>query len=291
MPAGDAATSVPDAPAGEDGPFSALIAAGQLGPDALARARRLAAEAGERVAATLTRLGHVSEQDMAAAFAQTRGWRIVPAGALGQETIPYPDLSPAFLRHARVLPLAAPPDAGELDGAVPLAMADPSDEQAVEAVTLFTGRPVVRFVALPTDLDAALERLLPPDRGDGEGSDPDEAAVNGASFGSSELDRLREAASDAPVIRLVNGLLGRAVDARASDLHLEPTADGLAVRLRVDGRLRPVEPPVSARLREAVVSRVQLMAGLDIAERRLPQDGRIAHAVRGQEVDFRVATT
>jgi len=189
-----------------------------------------------------------------------------------------------------VLPLAAPPNAGDLAGAVPLAMADPSDELAAEAVTLFTGRPVIRFVALPTDLDAALERLLPPDHADGGGNGSDEAA-NGAGFGSSELERLREAASDAPVIRLVNGLLGRAVDERASDLHLEPTADGLSVRLRVDGRLRLLEPPVSARQRDAVVSRVKLMAGLDIAERRLPQDGRIAHAVRGQEVDFRVATT
>jgi general secretion pathway protein E len=294
MTAGDvaAARSVADAPADQDGPFASLVASGQLSPDALARARRLAAEAGERVAATLTRLGHVTEQDMANAFAQARGWRIVQASALAQDALAYPDLSPAFLRQARVLPLAAPPDPGDLDGAVALAMADPSDEQAVEAVTLFTGRPVVRLVALPTDLDAALERLLPPDRADGDADGSDDAAVvNGASFGASELDRLREAASDAPVIRLVNGLLGRAVDERASDLHLEPTADGLCVRLRVDGRLRPVEPPVAARLRDAVVSRVKLMAGLDIAEHRLPQDGRIAHAVRGQEVDFRVATT
>src|SRR5262249_49541280 len=139
---------------------SALIASGQLSSDALARARRLAAEAGERVAATLTRLGHVSERDMANAFAQTRGLRIVEAGALAQDSIPYPDLSPVFLRHARVLPLAAAPNADDPDRAVPLAMADPSDDEAVEAVTLFTGRPVVRFVALPTDLDAALERLL-----------------------------------------------------------------------------------------------------------------------------------
>ena len=72
---------------------------------------------------------------------------------------------------------------------------------------------------------------------------------------------------------------------------MEPTADGLTVRLRIDGRLRSLDPPVPVRQRDAVVSRVKLMAGLDIAERRLPQDGRIAHAVRGQEVDFRVATT
>jgi general secretion pathway protein E len=110
------------------------------------------------------------------------------------------------------------------------------------------------------------------------------------SIGASELDRLREAASDAPVIRLVNSLLGRAVDDRASDLHMEPTADGLTVRLRIDGRLQSLDPAVPMRQRDSVVSRVKLMAGLDIAERRLPQDGRIAHAVRGQEVDFRVAT-
>jgi general secretion pathway protein E len=118
-----------------------------------------------------------------------------------------------------------------------------------------------------------------------------DAAFSSSSTGTSDLDRLREAASDAPVIRLVNMLLGRAVDERGSDLHLEPTNDGLTVRLRVDGRLQPLEPSVPLRMRDAVISRVKLMAGVDIAERRLPQDGRIAHAVRGQEVDFRVATT
>jgi general secretion pathway protein E len=84
-------------------------------------------------------------------------------------------------------------------------------------------------------------------------------------------------------------LLSRAVDERASDIHMEPSTDGLTVRFRVDGRLRAREAPPST-LRDAVISRVKLMAALDIAERRLPQDGRISHAVRGEEVDFRVAT-
>jgi len=82
-----------------------------------------------------------------------------------------------------------------------------------------------------------------------------------------------------------------AVDDRGSDLHLEPTADGLSVRLRIDGHLQELRVPVPTWLRDAVISRVKLMAGLDIAERRLPQDGRLAYAVCGQEVDFRVATT
>jgi general secretion pathway protein E len=279
-------------PVVEADPFSYLIASGQLSPDALTRARRLATEADERLAATLTRLGHVSERDMAQGFARAYRLHLVEAAALAQDSISFSEISPAFLRQARVLPLAvASVGTEDMEGAVALAMADPSDEETVEAVTLFTGRPVVRLVALPTDLEAALDRLLPHD-GDGGGTGAEEgAAANGMSFATSELDRLREAASDAPVIRLVNNLLGRAVDDAASDLHLEPMPDGLSVRLRVDGRLHVVEPTIAARLRDAVVSRVKLMAGLDIAERRLPQDGRIAHAVRGQEVDFRVATT
>jgi general secretion pathway protein E len=229
---------------------------------------------------------------MAEAFARALGLPLADAAALPRDTMPMPELSPAFLRHMRVLPLAAADESSEAGTIVPLAMADPTDDYAAEAVALFTGHRVLRFVALPTDLDAALDRLLPHSAG-AEVDDSAEASdsFSGGSVGSSELDRLREAASDAPVIRLVNSLLGRAVDDRASDLHMEPTADGLTVRLRVDGRLRTLDPPVPVRQRDAVVSRVKLMAGLDIAERRLPQDGRIAHAVRGQEVDFRVAST
>ena len=172
-------------------------------------------------------------------------------------------------------------------------MADPSDDFAAEAVALFVGRAVHRFVALPTDIEAALERLVLQNASDevAEANPESEDSRTIAGFGSSDLDRLKEAASDAPVIRLVNTLLGRAVNERESDLHLEPTPDSLTVRLRTDGRLRTLEPAIPARLRDAVVSRVKLMAGLDIAERRLPKDGRIAHAVRGHEIDFRVATT
>lgn len=168
-------------------------------------------------------------------------------------------------------------------------MADPSDDEAAEAIELFVGRPVSRVVALPADVDAVLDRLLP-SKIENELVEGDEAS-RFVGLGSSELDRLREAASDAPVIRLVNTMLAAAVTERASDLHIEPTADGLVARLRVDGRLRALDPPIPARQRDAVVSRAKLLAGLDIAERRLPQDGRIAYAVRGQEVEFRVATT
>lgn len=257
-----------------------LLGTAAPGPDALARARRMAAETGDAVEVALTRLGLVSEQDMAQAFAASLGLPFVDVADTLLNTLLLPGLSLAFLRQFCILPLAV------TDDVVALAMGNPSDDYAAEAVALFAGRPVLRQVALPTDLNAALDRLLA-GASPADAEDADDAAHQ---VGSPDLDRLREAASDAPVIRLVNGLLARAVDERASDIHFEPTADGLAVRLRVDGRLRLVETP-PARLRDAVVSRVKLMAGLDIAERRLPQDGRIAYAVRGHEVDFRVATT
>jgi general secretion pathway protein E len=143
--------------------FSSLIKSGQLSLDAFARARRLAAEAGEAVPATLTRLGLVSEQDMAEAFARALDLPLADAAAWPRDAMPIPELSPAFLRHMRVLPLATLAPSSETDTILPLAMADPTDDYAAEAVALFTGRRVLRFVALPTDLDAALDRLLPSD--------------------------------------------------------------------------------------------------------------------------------
>lgn len=269
-------------------PISILVDAGHLNQESLSRARRLSAETGETMSFALTRLGLVTEHEMADAFSRALDLPRIDAEALPSDKLHYDGLSPEFLRHTRALPFAK-----ETDGELALAMANPSDDATAEAVALFVGRPVRRYVALPTDIDTALDRLFSDSPADVAGSIQGDIGDDfaGSGVGTSDLDRLREAASDAPVIRLVNNLLGRSVDERGSDLHLEPTADGLTVRLRVDGRLRVLNPPVPLRLRDAVVSRVKLMAGLDIAERRLPQDGRIAHAVRGQEIDFRVATT
>lgn len=251
----------------------------------MSRARRLAAESDESIVLTLSRLGLASEQDVADALAHSFDVDQVTATDLPQTERPVTNLSTVFLRHFHVLPLGLHPD-----GHLLLAMVDPGDDYAAHAVALRTGHPVRRRVALPTDLDAALDRLLPPTTLppslEQNGAD---AEVQAGNAGSTELERLREAASDAPVIRAVNQLLARAVDERASDLHFEPTPDGLDVRLRVDGRLRRL-PHAPAHMRDAIVSRIKLMAGLDIAERRLPQDGRLALAVRGLDVDFRVAT-
>jgi general secretion pathway protein E len=137
-------------------------------------------------------------------------------------------------------------------------------------------------VATAPDIESALDRLLAP-----AGGAPGAAPDSGAS--QTDLDRLRDLASDAPVIRSVNAILTRAVDARASDIHIEPGASRLVVRFRIDGAMQEVESP-PLRLRDAIVSRVKIMARLNIAERRLPQDGRMSASVRGTEIDFRVST-
>ena len=158
-------------------------------------------------------------------------------------------------------------------------MANPSDDYAAEAISLVLNCPIHRRVATQTDIDAALDQLLQSD------VVPEKVELTSGT----DVERLRDLASDAPVIRLVNQIIARAVDTRASDIHIEPAIDRLIVRNRIDGVMIEVDAP-PLRLREAVISRVKIMARLNIAERRLPQDGRMSTSVRGTEIDFRVST-
>ena len=169
------------------------------------------------------------------------------------------------------------------DDALVLATADPLDEFTPAAVAAACGRRVRLEVAVPIELEAALERLYPAD-GQAEEAQPEARAPL-----EEDAERLKDLASEAPVIRLVNQIITRAVETNASDIHVEPFEDRLRVRYRYDGVLHEADnPPI--RLAAAITSRIKIMARLDIAERRLPQDGRIRLAVRGQEIDFRVST-
>src|SRR5918994_4539930 len=185
-----------------------------------------------------------------------------------------------FLKQAHVLPLA------ETEDGLAVAMADPLDRYTVGAMQLFAGKPVQTWVAAPGDVEAAIERLY------GRGGSIGEIvqAVDPANFGAEDdVRRLRDLASEAPVVRIVSRLITKAVEARASDIHIEPFEQTLRVRYRIDGALRDAEAP-PAQLGAAIISRIKIMARLDIAERRLPQDGRIKVAVRGKDIDLRVAT-
>ena len=130
---------------------------------------------------------------------------------------------------------------------------------------------------------------LAPDRATALGRLADDVGEDGDEGLELDVERLKDLASEAPVIRLVNQMIARAVEQRASDIHIEPFEASLRVRYRIDGVLREVEAPPN-RFRAAIVSRVKIMAKLNIAERRLPQDGRIKLAIRGTPIDLRVAT-
>ena len=256
-----------------------LVEEGRCDPRTIERGRRMASESGQRLDAVLVQLGLVSERDIAASYGRLLGARVVGTGDYPEAPVLPERLLPRFLRSARVLPLAHHPDR------IVLAMADPLDAFARGAVAAATGLAIETAVALPIELEAALERLYP--SGDGSGGEA-EHAEGGAPL-EEDTERLKDLASEAPVIRLVNNLIGRAVETQASDIHIEPFEDGLRIRYRYDGILHEAETP-PPRMGAAITSRIKIMAKLDIAERRLPQDGRIKLAVRGQEVDFRVST-
>jgi general secretion pathway protein E len=259
-----------------------LIERRKLDAGGLDRARRAGENGEEHLHTILVKLGLVAERDVAEALATVLDLPMAQADDYPEEAAFDEALSPKFLKQARVLPLAETPEG------IILAMADPLDDFAVQAVEIATQRTVLRRVAIPADVERAYDRLY------GRGGTAIGQIVEGlgeATVESADEDaeRLKDLASEAPVIRLVNALITRAVEARASDIHIEPFENNLRVRYRIDGVLQEVESPPS-RLRAAVVSRVKIMAKLNIAERRLPQDGRVKLAVRGKEVDFRVST-
>ena len=260
-----------------------LIEAGAIDQRTLDRARRVAAETGGRFDRVLTQLGLVSEKGLAEALARLLDAPLVGAPDYPETPLFADRLRPKFLRKARALPIAA-----TTDGVV-LAMSDPLDEFARNATAAALGQPVTVAVAVPIELDAAFERLYAEAEDKEDPAETLEAAASDAEPAEEDVERLKDLASEAPVIRLVNQLIARAVETRASDVHIEPFEDRLRVRYRYDGVLHEVEGPPGP-LQAAVISRIKIMSRLDIAERRLPQDGRIRLTVRGHEIDLRVST-
>jgi len=256
-----------------------LVRQGQCDLTTLDRGRRVAAESGQRLDQVLLQLGLVTERGLAEAYATLLGVPIAGPARYPEAPLFPERLTPRFLRTARAVPVAVEQDI------LVLAVADALDEFTPAAVAAATGLPVRLELAVPIELEAAFGRLYP----EGEAAEGASGGDGGEAL-EEDAERLKDLASEAPVIRLVNQLIGRAVETHASDIHIEPFEDRLRVRYRYDGVLHEADSP-SARLAPAIISRIKIMSKLDIAERRLPQDGRIKLAVRGTEVDFRVSTT
>lgn len=183
-----------------------------------------------------------------------------------------------FLRETLVFPYQ------HADGAPRLVVADPNDAAAVRAAEIVLGREVALEIASFEDLATVLAKRLGED---------DQGAADGAEQSGTRADddveSLRDLASGAPVVRAVNELVERAMELRATDIHIEPFRTGLVVRMRVDGLLRAVPAPPGV-LPAALISRIKILAGLNIAERRLPQDGAARVRAARTELDVRVAT-
>ncbi len=194
------------------------------------------------------------------------------------QPVPFNNLSHAFLRENKVFPI------GEADDGILLAMEDPSDAHAINAVRLALERPILPRVAAAEDIHTAIERSARNRDEPTVWQEPTRAEATG-----DDLEHLRDMALGAPVVRFVNQMIQDAMHARATDIHIEPFDGRMAVRMRVDGMLREIAPP-PAQMAKAIISRVKILSGLNIAERRLPQDGRARIRVNDRRLDLRVAT-
>ena len=261
---------------------AALLERGKLKDVDVARVRRLQEEAGGGLLGLLGRLGLVSERDHAEACAAVLGLPLLNTRDAPELPPEGAALSTRFMKQFHVVPVA------ETDDRVDVLLADPQDPYILDAVRLACGREVRAAVALRSEIDDLVERWH------GQGRSAMGALLDGSGSGegdadSDDVEHLRDLASEAPVIRLVNLVIQRAVELRASDIHVEPFENRLKVRYRIDGVLEEGEAPPQ-NLTAAVISRIKIMAKLNIAERRLPQDGRIMLRVQGRELDLRVST-
>ena len=255
-----------------------LIERRLITPDDLERGLEIQKERDERIGKILVDLGLVALRDVMAALSDQLG---VPQVSLDSPPPVTPEtegLTPKFLRQFKCMPTALD------DSTLTLAMADPLDFETISVIKSVTGLKVKTALATEQEILDAIEKYY------GEEEIQETVRLDDPDGQQTEdLEHLRDMASEAPVIRLVNTMVAQAVEKRASDIHIEPFEKDFRIRFRIDGVLYPQEPP-QRELRAAVISRVKLMAKLNIAERRLPQDGRIKVKTLGREVDLRVST-
>ena len=256
-----------------------LIEANLLDAGSLDRARRAAATTGERFDHVIAKLGLVPDAALLEALARHFGTTVATARDMPTAPVLPESIRSQFVRSRRILPL------GVEDGDLAVAVVDPFDDEPLQALAYLTGRNVSMLLISADDF-ARTVAILYGERGQ-SGQDRFDPRLEEAS--EADVQRLRDIANEAPFIRLVNQIIADAVEAKSSDIHIEPGVDGVAVRYRIDGHLRQAQLLASG-LRAAVTSRLKIMAKLDIAERRMPQDGRIKIPVRGVDIDFRVST-
>jgi general secretion pathway protein E len=257
-----------------------LVSQGLISAEDLHKVIRLQGEQYTPLARLVVDLGFVSEEDLLPILSAHLG---IPHGSLKDfpiSSFPLERLlsSVDFLKHSKMVPV-------KVDGQdLLIATSDPTELARLHALELATGLRVKLFLAKEQEI---LERI-------GVLFEESPATMTPARdvdgvVDEEDVEYLRDMASEVPVIRMVNQMIARALESRASDIHIEPFEGQLKVRYRIDGILRDIEPP-PRQLKAAIISRFKILAQLNIAERRLPQDGRIKIKVAGKDVDLRIAT-
>ena len=232
---------------------------------------------GQSIQTILLELGLLEEEKLAKAMASYLGCERLSFDQMSLETAIELNISHDFLLRTSLLPVAFTADE------VVIAVSNPLDDAAALALAYSLGRKPILKIALASELNKYLVGSL--EQTTVASNDTDQSDI---SF--DDVERLRDIASEAPVIRLLNRLISSAADRNASDIHIELLEDHIRVRYRVDGALQVVEQ-LERSLQLGLVSRIKILARLNIAEQRLPQDGRIRLAVKGRDIDLRVATT
>ena len=269
-----------------DAPFGEWLAASGLLPEAdRRRAEERHRTTGERLVDAIVKLGYLTPEEIAQAIARHVGLPYVRQEEFPTSPPFLRSLSPQYMRQYRFCPLSAE------NATLLIACADPADPVPADELRATLGLEVRQAVAAEPVILEAIERYF------GSGSTAVQKVIEtirdeegaGDEAGGEDLTSLRDMAFDAPVVRLVNLLIENAVTGNASDIHIEPFEDNVRVRYRIDGVLFDAETPPK-RLKAAITSRIKIMAELNIAERRLPQDGRIRMSLGSRRLDIRVST-
>jgi general secretion pathway protein E len=258
---------------------------GLIDEEELRTALNLQAESREKIGKLLVDLGYVSEKDCLAVVSENLN--IPTITGIQYPSVPVLEnvLTHRFMKQCKFVPVAFE------NNVLTLAMTDPLDDATLDLVRQSTGFAVRSVLGTESEIMDVLEKFY------GSAASTFGRIIEGIDDGNLEslsdeiedIEQLKDLASEAPVIRLVNLIISKAIESRASDIHIEPFEKDLKVRDRIDGILYNVESPPK-KLKAAIISRVKIMAKLNIAERRLPQDGRIKLKVLGKDIDLRVST-
>ena len=259
-----------------------LKARGLITDDQLEQAKHHASQRGRSVGRTLIELGLVTEAGLVSILAEQLGLEFVDLTEAQVDTSAVAMIPESTARRHNCIPISF-----DEDQKLVVAMADPANVVAIDDMRALTGKDIRTVVATKSDVQSAINRHYRLDHA--AETLVEEAAAEIKTEHDLEAQLASAGAEDAPIIKLVNLLITQAVNDRASDIHVEPGEHQLRVRYRIDGVLHEVmNPPKS--VQAGITSRLKIMAEINIAERRIPQDGRIGIIVQGKQIDIRVAT-